>query len=402
MGMTFRFLSQTLILAAALSIPACSSLHNRNPIPPDLKETAQIAGFERVRFFADAPPPRWAERVGQPRAALKASFPALFGREHTYLAVSGGGQDGAFGAGLLKGWTEHGDRPEFSLVTGISTGALIAPLAFLGPDYDPALEEIFTAYETDDLLEDRPILGIVFGDSAVKVAKFAGLIAKYIDDEVVERLAEQHQRGRRVWIGTTDLDAARPVIWDVGAIAASGLPGAKELIHKVLRASASIPGVFPPVYFDADAGGRRYDEIHVDGGATSQVFLYPTSIDWRVVLRRFEVPGTPQVYLIRNSSLRAPSDVVDPAGILEIAGKSVSSLIRTQGIGDLYTIYYTLQRDGLTYNLADIPPTFELESEEPFDQKYMRALFDIGYKMARDGYPWEHLPPGVQAPEGGS
>ena len=194
----------------------------------------------------------------------------------------------------------------------------------------------------------------------------------------------------------------RPVLWDIGAIAASGQPGANALIHKVLRASASIPGVFPPVYFDFEAGGKHYDEIHVDGGATSQVFLYPTSVDWRVVLRRLEVPETPQVYLIRNSPLRAPSGNIDPAGILEIAGRSVASLIRTQGIGDLYTIYYVLQRDGLDYNLAYVPPSFELEPKEAFDQAYMRALFAVGYEMARDGYPWEHAPPGVQAPGAGS
>lgn len=400
--MAFKFLSQTLIFATALSISACGSLPDRNPIPADLKGSAQIVGMERARYFADAPPPGWAEAIAQSREVLMAKFPALFGRNHTYLAVSGGGSDGAFGAGLLKGWTEHGDRPEFSLVTGISTGALIAPLAFLGSEYDPALEEIFTDYQTDDLLEDRLIMNIIFGDSAVKVEKFARLIARYIDDEVIERIAEEHRRGRRLWIGTTDLDAARPVLWDIGAIAASGQPGANALIHKVLRASASIPGVFPPVYFDFEADGKHYDEIHVDGGATSQVFLYPTSVDWRVVLRRLEVPETPQVYLIRNSPLRAPSGNIDPAGILEIAGRSVSSLIRTQGIGDLYTIYYVLQRDGLDYNLAYVPPSFELEPKEAFDQAYMRALFDVGYKMARDGYPWEHAPPGVQAAQAGS
>jgi predicted acylesterase/phospholipase RssA len=402
MGMVFKFLSQTLILAVALSIPACSTVPDRNPIPEDLKGSAQIAGIEQARFFADAPPPGWAERITQPREVLKANFPALFGRKHAYLAVSGGGPDGAFGAGLLKGWTEYGDRPEFSLVTGISTGALIAPLAFLGQEYDSALEEIFTKYKTDDLFELRGYASIVFGDSAAKVEKFAGLIAKYIDDDAVARIAAAHRSGRRLWIGTTDLDASRPVIWNIGAIAASGQPDSKQLIHKILRASASIPGVFPPVYIDVEAGGKRYDEIHVDGGTTSQVFLYPTSVDWKVVLQRLEVPETPQAYIIRNSPLRAPPDVVDPAGILEIVGKSMASLIRTQGIGDLYTIYYIIQRDGLDYNLADIPPTFELEPEEPFDQVYMRALFDIGYKMARDGYPWEHAPPGVQAPGAGS
>ena len=120
------------------------------------------------------------------------------------------------------------------------------------------------------------------------------------------------------------------------------------------------------------------------------------------MLRQLEVPESPQVYLIRNSPLRASPDIIDPAGILDIAKKSVASLIRTQGIGDLYTIYYTLQRDGLTYNLAYIPPSFDLEPEEPFDQDYMKALFDIGYKMARDGYPWEHAPPGMQATASGS
>jgi patatin-like phospholipase len=397
-----RFLPQTLILVAALSISACGTLPNRNPLPADLKASAQVEGMDEVRIFADIPPPGWDEWMELPREVLKQDYPALFARKQSYLAISGGGANGAFGAGLLKGWTEFGDRPEFSIVTGVSTGALIAPFAFLGTDYDPVIEEIFTEYQTEDLMSFRPIATIIFGDSAVKVEKFRLLIAKYIDDDVVVRIAEQFGRGRRLWVGTTDLDAARPVLWNIGAIAASGKPGAKNLIQKVLLASASIPGIFPPAYFTFVAGGKRYDEIHVDGGTTSQVFLYPASIDWNAVLNRLEVLEPPQVYIIRNSLLSPPSDVVNPAGIRKIAEKSVASLIRTQGIGDLYKMYYTLQRDGLTYNLADIPASFELEPDEPFDQDYMRALFDVGYQMARDGYPWEDGPPGIEVVKTGS
>ena len=160
-------------------------------------------------------------------------------------------------------------------------------------------------------------------------------------------------------------------------------------------ASASIPAFFPPVLIEVEAGGRRYDEMHVDGGTAAQVFLYPAGFDWRLVIQNLEVKGTPKVYVIRNSFLQPDWETVKPK-IISIAGESINSLIRTQGIGDMYRIYLDCQRDGLEYNLAYIPEDFDLKPKEDFDPVYMGKLFDLGYQLAADGYPWEKAPPGFE------
>jgi predicted acylesterase/phospholipase RssA len=190
------------------------------------------------------------------------------------------------------------------------------------------------------------------------------------------------------------------MLWNVGAIAASDAPNKAELIHKILLASASIPGAFPPVMFEVEAGGQRFDELHVDGGATSQVFLYPGALDFREVLGAIRATDTePRAYVIRNSPLSPHQQNVDPPNIFQIAGKSVSSLIRTQGIGNIYAIYLGAERDGIEFNLAYIPDTFDVEAKEPFDPEYMRALFDLGYGLAKDGFPWQKAPPSLHPPK---
>ncbi len=225
-------------------------------------------------------------------------------------------------------------------------------------------------------------------------APLRAMIARYIDNEVVRAIAREYSKGRALYIGTTNLDAQRPVIWNIGRIADSGMPGAKDLIHDIMLASASIPVSFPPVMIEVEANSQRYDEIHVDGGTTNQVFLYPLGIDWKRVEKKLDVKGTPHVYLIRNSILKPKWETVE-RDLAPIAGRSVSSLIRTQGIGDMYRIYLGVKRDGLDYHLAFIPDDFNLESKEPFDPEYMGKLFELGYEMARQGYPWRKQPPGM-------
>jgi predicted acylesterase/phospholipase RssA len=244
------------------------------------------------------------------------------GSEHNYLALSGWGANGAFGAGLLAGWSAAGTRPEFAMVTGISTGALTAPFAFLVPAYDAQLKEMYTTYSTKDLVIKRNILATLNGDSAVDTTPLKKMIAKYVNQQVMEAIAAEYKKGRRLWVGTTNLDAKRPVIWNIGLMASSGQPGALELIHKVILASASIPAAFPPVLIEVEAGGKRYDELHVDGGTASQVFLYPAGLDWRIVTQKLEVKGTPKVYVIRNSFLKPAWETVKPK-IMPIAGISI-------------------------------------------------------------------------------
>ncbi|WP_373506502.1 patatin-like phospholipase family protein [Thiocapsa sp.] len=388
-----------LILLMAL-LQACTTGPARNAVPDGQAQTAGIPGIERARAWGDDPPV-WLDTslFVLSDAEVRAWFPGIYGRPHQYLAISGGGSDGAFGAGLLNGWSAAGTRPEFTIVTGISTGALIAPFAFLGPAYDAELRGFYTRYATKDLLRKRSWIEILGTESIADTAPLRAKITEFITPEVLERVAAEGRRGRRLFIGTVNLDQARPVVWDITEIAASGQPAAPELIRDIMLASASVPGAFPPVHIAVEgADGRRYEEMHVDGGTATQVFLYPLGLDWKRVLRKLEVPGTPKVYVVRNAKIMPDPEAV-PRRLPAIAERSISSLIRTQGIGDMYRMFLGAKRDGLDYNLAYVPEDFSVKSDEPFDPVYMSALFDLGYRLAKEGYPWAKVPPGTVVAE---
>jgi len=379
----------------ACFLSSCGIIPIRNPLPEKYGDTAQISGIPRAKFWADETPKFYGSIMRQPREALLQEFPGIFGKEHTHLALSGGGAKGAFGAGLMVGWSAAGTRPEFTIVSGISTGALMAPFVFLGSAYDTQLKEMYTTYSTKDLLIKHSILNALTGSSAADTAPLKKMIAKYIDQQVMEAIAVEYKKGRRLYVGTTNIDAKRPVIWNIGLIATSGRSGALELIHKVMMASAAIPAVFPPMLIEVEANGKHYDEMHVDGGVVSQVFIYPADLDWKNVMQKLEVKGTSKVYVILNSFLKPDWETVHPK-ILPIASVSINSLIRTQGIGDIYRIYLDCQRDGLEFNMAFIPETFDMKPKEEFDKDYMGKLFDLGYQMAKNGYPWVKAPPGFE------
>jgi hypothetical protein len=368
-----------------------------NPLPGTLAEEAMIPGIPEARTWADQTP-KYAEHwlVDASEEELRAEFEGIMDREHAYLAISGGGADGAFGAGVLNGWSESGTRPEFTLVTGISTGGLIAPFAYLGPAYDGTLKQIFTTYSTADMLIERDVFDIVRNDAIYNTDPLRDLIAQHVDEKVMTAIAAEHRKGRMLFIGTTNIDAARPVMWNIGRIADSGQPGALDLIQDIMLASASIPFAFPPVVIDVEAGGKRYQEMHVDGGVTSQVFLYPLGLDWRRVEKRLNVQGHPRLFIIRNAHLHPEWKTVDRR-IVPIVGRTIDSLIRTQGIGDLLRLYLGSVRDGLQFHLASIPEDFEAKSKELFDPAYMVKLFERGRTMAANGYPWVRDPYGLEA-----
>lgn len=322
---------------------------------------------------------------------LHAQYRGVIGREHNYLAISGGGASGAFGAGLLTGWTETGTRPEFTAVTGVSTGALAAPFAFLGPDWDHRLEQVYTTHSTKELVR-RTLVSAVTSSALYSTKGLARMIARYFDREVMAAVAaEFRDKGRTLTIGTTNIDTLRPVVWNITRIAASGHPDSLALIRKVLLASSSIPIAFPPVRIEVEADGQRYDEMHVDGGASAQIFLYPAGLDWARVTERLEVKGRPNVYLIRNSCFTPDWKPMKPL-LMPIAMRTLQSLIRTQGIGDTFRVYLAAQRDGLDFHLADIPEYFDAQPTEQFDPVHMRKLFDLGHELAKSGYPWKQKP----------
>jgi predicted patatin/cPLA2 family phospholipase len=377
----------------------CATLKHRRPVPEAHSQIAQIPGIPMARIWGDQIPPDLDKRLAGLKAQVRKNNPAAIGRPHNYLAISGGGANGAFGAGLLVGWTEAGDRPSFDIVTGISTGALIAPFAFLGPAYDMHLKDVYTTVSTEELIRRRWFSKIITGDAATSTEPMQKLLARYYTQQMLADIAAAYEKGRRLFVGTTNLDAERPVFWNITAIAASGNPKALELVHKILLASASIPAAFPPVYIEVEANGQRYDEMHVDGGTTTQVFLFPAALDWSEVAEKLKVKGKSRAYVIRNSFLQPQWEAVDPK-LVPIAMRSISSLIRTQGVGDIYRIYIEAEKAGIEYNLAHIPTDFREKPKEEFDPEYMQKLFDLGYGLAKDGYPWEKAPPGVEPEEG--
>jgi predicted acylesterase/phospholipase RssA len=310
-----------------------------------------------------------------------------------FLAISGGGDKGAYTAGLLNGWTAAGTRPEFKLVTGISTGALIAPFAFLGEKYDATLTEVYTTTSQEDVLEPRSLLAGIFSDAMADNTPLWNLTRKFVTEDVLKEVAAEYAKGRALLIGTADIDARRAIIWDMGKIATYGGPAALDLFVRVMMASASIPVAFPPVLIDVEADGKRYQEMHVDGGTVAQVFAYPVTVR----VHELTAAGGDRertLYVIRNARLDPDWAQVERR-TMSIGGRAISSLIHTQGIGDLYRIYTTTERDNVDFNLAVIPATFNVPHEEDFNTEYMRQLYDVGYDLAAKGFTWMKGPPGL-------
>lgn len=386
-------------LLLTLLLSACATIDRLPAVPLALASEIKPLDIPYARFYADGDPAVFRALAYETVAKANARRTAAGIKPEkvpptAFLAISGGGDDGAFGAGLLIGWTARGDRPQFAVVTGISTGALSAPFAFLGPDYDDELKQVYTETSADDIFSKEPILGILSGDAALDTTPLKRLISKFVDETMIRRIAEEHDKGRLLLIATTNLDQARSIIWNIGAIAKSPDPRSRELIIEVLRASASIPGAFPPVMLDVTVGGNRYEEMHVDGGAMAQVFLYPPSLRLKTV-DRLRPNHKDIAYIIRNGRLfRAETSVKRQT--LAIAGQAISTMTASAGMNDLYRIYLTTQRDGVDYNLAYLDDEFEVPYKGPFDKAYMNTLFEYGYRRGVEGYPWKKLPPGYE------
>jgi len=381
----------------AAAIAGCAGPMRKDAVPPELTTQAAVPGLEGVRY-----------RVGIDTEALRKDAIESFYKELAYLqasghrgklppavflAISGGGDDGAFGAGLLTGWTDAGDRPQFKLVTGVSTGALIAPFAFLGPAHDDSLKRFYTTVSPSDIVKKRPILTALFSDALADNAPLWRLVEQEVNQGFLDAIAAEHEKGRLLLIATTDLDARQSVLWNMTKIAASGDPKALELFRSIMIGSAAIPGAFPPTMIDVDANGQSYQEMHVDGGTMAQVFVYPPSLHVKETSKAHHVNRERRAYVIRNARLDPDWAQVDRR-MLSIGERAISSLIETQGVGDLYRIYLEAKRDGVDFRLAYIPASFQAPHREEFDTQYMRALYQTGYEMAAKGYPWEKIPPG--------
>jgi hypothetical protein len=392
-GSRVSFMRVAFILVTAFALCACTALP-RNPVPLDLLDSGAMPNIPSIpdaRYWGNRPPANLGDIMAE--AAEQRRISGL-DPNVTILALSGGSDNGAFGAGLLNAWTEMGTRPEFTTVTGVSTGALSAPFAFLGPDYDDELLLIYGGFPRKRIFKFRSWLNILPKASVADTAPLAEVIAQFVDEELLAAVAREHQRGRRLLVQTSHLDAQRPVIWDLGVIASSDAPNALDVFRRALLASASVPVAFPPVLFEVVVDGQIYDEMHVDGGVVSQATALTS---WQVDLKkkisdRRGAPLTLSIYVVRNGRIAPESEAVE-YGLLKIAGRSVATMIKSQGIGDLLSAYAAARIQEGDYYLTWIGEDFVHEYPGPFDPDYMRALSDYGYNLMKSGNAWVRKPP---------
>jgi hypothetical protein len=399
--LSLRVTRLAFVLAAAAAVLALLFLQERattarhHAVPHDLEVPAHVVGFpDEVRYFPRDP--------GDIELMIK-EFVDSWEREkaylHTqvlpptaYLAISGGADNGAFTAGFLNGWTKAGKRPQFKLVTGVSTGALIAPFAFLGPEYDEGLKAIYTNVSRKDILKDRIFYSVFLKDAMADTTPLAELLRVKVTKKMMEALAAEYTKGRLLFLATTNLDARRPVVWNVTKIAASGKAEALDLIRKIMLASAAIPGAFPPVMFDVEANGKTYQEMHVDGSASAQVFVYWSGAEVKKLSEEHGAERQRKLYVLCNTRLDPQWAEVERR-TLPITFSAIDTLIEYHVIGDLYRIYDVTKRDGTDFNLAYIPPTFRVPRTKYFDTAYMRQLYEFGFAQAAGGYQWAKQPP---------
>lgn len=310
---------------------------------------------------------------------------------HTVLALSAGGADGAYGAGVLAGWTASGQRPEFDVVTGVSTGALLAVLAFLGPDYDDLTRELYTTQTNETIFKNRGLRGIL-GDSLYDNAPFRAQIEKHITPAVLQKVAEEHRKGRRLYVATTNLDAGELVIWDMGEIALGGR--ADPLLHfqKVLRASASVPGFFQPVYIKPKRG-VQLRQAHVDGGVKEPV-LYS---DFMAATTQ----STRHLYMVINGTTRRfNASTPVKANLASISQKTITELLRELQRETIYRHYTRAKDTGVEFFITSIPDSIPIAEESlDFDPKRMRLLYQAGFNSGLKGLDaWARRPPTSDTP----
>jgi predicted patatin/cPLA2 family phospholipase len=357
-------------LALSLIGSGCGTI--REPYSAIDQAGARIAGMDRIRAWADSPGPLF---FGRGMSAMP-----------TMLALSGGGAEGAFGAGFLKGWSHTDRRPPFGIVIGTSVGALMAPFAFLGADYNSALEEIFTNGQMESLLRFDGVSGL-FASGVYQTEPLKQLIAHYCDDTLLDAIAHEYRKGRFLFIITANIDAQRAVIWNMTAIAASDQPERLDLFRRLLIASASIPGVFAPTFIDVETGGKRFAEMHVDGSVISSV----PAVQEVALLGKLPKPASvrPKIYVIINGKLEPDFDVV-AGGTLSIVARSFWTTVKANTRNALIRTYELAQRNNWEFRSTAIEPDRVIATSSfNFDTAYLRNLFGYGYERGRSGKAWQ-------------
>lgn len=364
----------TLALLAGCMAP------DRVAYTPKAAANANIEGFGNIRIYADTTRLDGLAWQTIPRH-----------KDVNYLVLSGGGAAGAFSVGALKAWSDRGGRPEFDIVSGVSTGALIAPCAFLGRTYDDTLVDLYTSGVAKELVDADFLPKGLLGSSLLKEAPLRRMVERYLTPDILAKVATEHRKGRRLFVLTTNLDSQRAVIWNMGAIANSVRPDALKLFQDVIIASASIPGIFPAVLIKATAGGQTFEEMHSDGGSSSQVLTIPEG--WIVNPQNDAWPRGLKLnmYVIVNNALM-PEFSTTTNNTLAVMARAGTALIKAQTRSALVATYVYAQKNGIRFRVASIDAQIPYTMTDPFNTDYMPAVYNLGYAKMASGSLWKDKP----------
>lgn len=351
----------------------------------DAKEAdgASIAGYGEIRTYLDA-------RLDEAPRDVRNWAPTAGRNGINALMISGGGAGGAFSVGVLSAWSAAKTRPRFDVVTGVSTGALIAPYAFLGSAYDDTLVDLYTSGIAQELVRTKGVVGL-FGSSLLRAGPLRQMIARFVTPAILRQVAAEHRKGRRLFILTTNLDSQRAVVWNMGAIADSGRPDALKLFQDILTASASIPGVYPAVMIKAESGGRHFEEMHSDGGSASQVLMLPQAF----LASSSRLPPSKgksvNFYVIVNNALM-PEFAPTPDKTLPVIMRAYSIFVKSQTQSALTALYNYSRLTGARFHVAAIDAQVPYSMFDPFNTNYMRAVYNLGYAEFVAGTLWKDKP----------
>ncbi|EGQ9234411.1 patatin family protein [Vibrio alginolyticus] len=382
-----RLISSGVTVALSLLIVACSSPHTLDVrVSQSNYKDVEIASStpnEPLRMWANEAPDFLYSAHNQ-TTPIKVE-----GERLNILALSGGGVNGAYGAGVLMGLQEKGELKDYAIITGVSAGALIAPFVFIGGDAMPKMKEVMLNINDKNILGKKNFLNTLFKDAFTDGENLYDFIADAYPEPMIEAMAQQHRNGKRLFIGSTHFDSGELVIWNIGAIANSDLADKSELIYKVLAASASIPGVFPPQFIDVEHDGETLEELHVDGGLAAQVFFNPSNFNYQQISEALGLEKAPQLDVIRNGALKTPYRPLKDKG-LDLVSKSVSSLTLAQTRGDLYRMKYISEINDIEMQFTYIDQDFRYAkvTKDMFDHRYLLTIYEYGFKKATQGQLW--------------
>ncbi|MGR5175003.1 patatin-like phospholipase family protein [Vibrio mediterranei] len=379
------------IVLITMVLSACSSKHGfdsrvdeENYTDVNIQHSQQVEGNEPYRFWGSEQPDFLMGNDQSPNPI------SVSGDRLNILALSGGGANGAFGAGIINGLYDAGELPEYSIITGVSAGALIAPFVFVGGEHIHTLRDTMLQLNDREVLGKKNFLNTIFKDGITNGKSLIKLMEAIYSDDMIEQIAKQHRNGKRLFIGTTHFDSGKQVTWNLGEIAASKLPNRNQLIRQVLAASSSIPGVFPPQFINVEYKGKALEELHVDGGLTFQMFFDPANFNYSELSQSMGLTKNPTVHVIRNGTLTPNYTRVKDTGV-DLLTRTVGKLTLEQTRGDLYRMLYMSELNDYDISFTYIDTSFRghKQSKKMFDANYMLNLYNYGYRKATSHNLWQ-------------